>query len=140
MNDVLASTVGRVEGDLFLQTHSTNPLLRSETIDRAIAAFIDDNEHDSLFSVTPLQARLWDRLGEPINHDPGELIRTQDLAPIFVENSCLYVFRRDTFATSGNRLGRAPLMFEIPASEAWDIDDEDDLAIAECLLRGRGGG
>jgi CMP-N-acetylneuraminic acid synthetase len=80
MTAVLAHDISVVGADLYLQTHSTNPLLRSETIRAALAAFAERrDEHDSLFTVTPLQARLWTPHGEPVNHDPDVLLRTQDL-------------------------------------------------------------
>jgi CMP-N-acetylneuraminic acid synthetase len=134
MNAVLLNDVRRVEADYYLQTHSTNPFLRSESITRAIDEFLASRTlHDSLFSITRLQARLWGPDGKPINHDPAVLIRTQDLAPVLVENSCLYVFSRDGLEQRGSRIGERPLLFELARDEAWDIDDEADFQIAEAL-------
>ncbi len=93
--------------------------------------------HDSLFGVTRWQTRLWDAAGQPINHDPQRLLRTQDLPPVYEENSCLYLFDREGLLARGNRLGRNPLLFEIPRLEAVDIDEEDDFRLAECLMRMR---
>jgi CMP-N-acetylneuraminic acid synthetase len=97
MNQIIAHDVTVVPAELYLQTHSTSPLLRPATISAAIQAFRNAPDHDSLLSVTALYARLWSPEGEPINHDPGRLLRTQDLPPVYLENSCLYVFRRDRF-------------------------------------------
>jgi CMP-N-acetylneuraminic acid synthetase len=119
----------------YLQTHSTNPLLRPETVSQAIQAFLSGfPAHDSLFSVTRLQKRLWDREGRPLNHDPSILLRTQDLLPLFEENSCIYLFEREVFLARRNRLGARPAMFEMPAVEALDIDEESDLAVVEAFL------
>ena len=138
MNDVLLYDTSLVEADFYLQTHSTNPLLRPETVSRAIRAFTADYPaHDSLFSVTRLQTRLYDQNGKALNHDPGELIQTQDLPPVYEENSCLYIFTRDNLARRHHRLGERPLMFEMEAAEAWDIDEELDFAIADFLLQQR---
>ena len=131
MNQVLRHTAAQVEADYFLQTHSTNPLLRPATISRAIQAFFASQEHDSLFSVTRLQTRLYDHSGQPINHDPSVLLRTQDLLPVYEENSNLYIFAKKTILGEGQRIGRKPLMFEIDKIEAWDIDIEADFIIAE---------
>jgi CMP-N-acetylneuraminic acid synthetase len=134
MNDVLLHDVAQVEADFYLQTHSTNPLLRSETITRAIDSFLAHlPSYDSLFSVTRLQTRLWDSEGKAINHDPSVLLRTQDLPPVYEENSCLYVFTRHTLESRGNRIGERPFMFEIDQTEAWDIDEELDFRVAEFL-------
>jgi len=138
MNDVLLYDTSLVEADFYLQTHSTNPLLRPETVSRAIRAFTADYPaHDSLFSVTRLQTRLYDQNGKALNHDPGELIQTQDLPPVYEENSCLYIFTREALARRHHRLGERPLMFEMEAAEAWDIDEELDFAIADFLLQQR---
>ena len=134
MNDVLLNDVKMVKADFYLQTHSTNPLLRSETISKAIDMFLDNYPlYDSLFSVTRVRTRLWDGLTRPINHNPAILLRTQDLPPIYEENSCLYIFNRDTLEKRHNRIGERPLMFEIDPTEAWDIDEELDFKIAEFL-------
>ncbi len=138
MNEILLYDTAQVEADYYLQTHSTNPLLRSETISRAVQTFLSQREqYDSLFSVTRLQTRLYWQDGSAVNHNPGELLRTQDLPPIFEENSCIYLFTREKLAARNHRLGDAPLMFEIDAAEAWDIDEELDFQIADFLMQQR---
>ena len=136
MNEVLLHDTGQVQADFYLQTHSTNPLLRPETLSRAAQTFLASSPaYDSLFSVTRWQIRLWDQLGRAINHNPAVLLQTQDLPPVFAENSCIYIFNRQTLVARRNRLGERPLMFEIDASEAWDIDEELDFAIVDFLMK-----
>src|SRR4030067_2578905 len=136
MNEVLHYDTSQVEAEFYLQTHSTNPLLRSQTISRALQTLqANISSYDSLFSVTRLQTRLWDALGRAINHNPAILLRTQDLPPVFEENSCIYIFTRQTLVSRHNRLGERPLMFEMNLQEAWDIDEEIDFAIAEFLYQ-----
>ena len=93
--------------------------------------------YDSLFSVTKVRTRLWDSLARPINHNPAILLRTQDLPPVYEENSCIYIFTRNTLESRHNRIGERPLMFEIDPIEAWDIDEELDFHIAEILYKER---
>jgi CMP-N-acetylneuraminic acid synthetase len=138
MNEILAFDTSQIEADYYLQTHTTNPLLSSQTISRAIGEFLRVYPaYDSLFSVTRLQTRLWDQLGRAINHNPAILLQTQDLPPVYEENSCLYIFSRQALLSRRNRLGERPLMFEIEAAEAWDIDEEIDFEIVEYLLKRR---
>jgi CMP-N-acetylneuraminic acid synthetase len=135
MNEILAYDTSQVEADFYLQTHSTNPLLKSESIQRAVQTFLSGYPlYDSLFSVTRLQTRLWDQLGRAINHNPAILLQTQDLPPVFEENSCMYLFTRPTLVSRRNRLGERPMMFEIDAAEAWDIDEELDFLLVEFLI------
>jgi len=134
MNDVLLHDIRQLDAEYYIQTHSTNPLLRPETITAAIEKFfINLSIHDSLFSVTRVQIRLWDGEGRAVNHNPTILLRTQDLPPVFEENSCLYIFSRTSFEKHQNRIGSKPLMFEIDSVEAWDIDEEIDFRVAEFL-------
>jgi CMP-N-acetylneuraminic acid synthetase len=120
MNDILIHDTDLTPADFYLQTHSTNPLLKPGTVSRAINIFLADYPtHDSLFSVTRLQTRLYDQNGHAINHDPKELIRTQDLPPVYEENSCIYIFNRENLIAKQHRISDRPLMFEIPADEAW---------------------
>ena len=134
MNEILTYDTGQVNADLYLQTHSTNPLLRPQTISQAIERLQSSfPAYDSLFSVTRLQTRLWDQLGRAINHNPAILLQTQDLPPVYEENSCIYIFTRQNLVERRNRLGLRPLMFPIDAAEAWDIDEEIDFAIVNIL-------
>jgi len=136
MNDILIYDTDQAEADFYLQTHSTNPLLKVETVSRAIQLLITNYpNNDSLFSVTRLQTRLYDHQGTAINHNPRELIQTQDLPPVYEENSCLYIFNRENLIAKRHRIGDHPLMFEIDADEAWDIDEELDFAICDFLLK-----
>lgn len=136
MNEILMYDTDRVPADLYLQTHSTNPLLRSATISRALQTLQDNYPaYDTLFSVTRLQSRLWDGLARPINHNPAILLRTQDLPPVFEENSCLYLFTRQTLEVRRNRIGERPYLFEIERNEAQDIDEEIDFTIADLMMR-----
>ncbi|HEX8157770.1 MAG TPA: acylneuraminate cytidylyltransferase family protein [Solirubrobacteraceae bacterium] len=138
MNDVLLNDIDQVTADYYVQTHSTNPLLRPQTISRALDAFLAlRDEHDSLFTVTALQTRLWTAEGTAINHDPAILLRTQDLAPVMEENSCLYVFDAATIRKRGNRIGQRPLLYPIDRAEAWDIDEEIDWSVVAALYDGR---
>jgi CMP-N-acetylneuraminic acid synthetase len=138
MNEILAYDSGQVEADYYLQTHTTNPLLRVETISSAIQKFLVSYPvYDSLFSVTRLQSRLWDQLGRAINHNPDILLQTQDLPPVYEENSCIYLFTRQTLLSRRNRLGERPMMFPIDPSEAWDIDEEIDFELVEFFMRKR---
>ena len=139
MNDVLLNTLDQVGADIVLQTHSTNPFLKADTVSAALKLFKKPgNEFDSVFSVTRLQARLWDADTQPVNHDPSVLLRTQDLAPLFIENSCFFIFTPQLLRERRNRIGSHPLMFEMAALEAVDIDVEEDFALAVAIAASSG--
>lgn len=136
MNDVLLNITNQIEADLYLQTHSTNPLLTSNTIDKGIKNLLESYPmYDSLFSVTKRNVRFWDILARPINHNQNILLRTQDLPPIFEENSCMYIFSKDILKSKHNRIGNRPMLFEIDPVESQDIDVELNFKVAEFLFK-----
>ena len=135
MNKIIEYDLNNSDSDIYIQTHSTSPLLTVKSLDSAIYKMISKNTgFDSIFSVTKIQTRFYDKNGNPFNHDPKELLRTQDLEPLFEENSGFYIFTKESFKNADNkRIGLRPLMFEIDKIEAIDIDEPSDFIIAETL-------
>lgn len=136
MNRILADDLAAVPADIYLMTHTTNPFLSCETIRKALKRFKESRkEFDSLFSVNKFQSRFYRADGSPINHDPQNLTRTQDLEPWYEENSNLYIFTLASFKKTNARIGVKPLLFETPRLESFDIDTPDDWRICELLSK-----
>lgn len=138
MNLVLADDVANVPADLYLMTHTTNPLLSAQTIRHAIAALKagrEERQADSLFTVNKFQTRFYRADGSAINHDPANLIPTQDLEPWYEENSNLYLFTRASFNRTQARIGQHPIMLESPRFESIDIDTSEDWDFAVIAAR-----
>lgn len=136
MNLVLADDIEAVSAETYLMTHTTNPLLSAASIRMAIETYrvgIANDQGDSLFAVNRIQSRFYREDCTPINHDPDNLIRTQDLDPWYEENSNLYIFSKSSFARTNARIGAAPMMFVTPALESVDIDNMDQWKLAEAL-------
>jgi CMP-N-acetylneuraminic acid synthetase len=139
MNKIIDHDIEEITGsDYFLQTHTTNPLLTPGTVDSAIETFFSGKrQYDSLFSVSRIQTRCYCHDGTGINHNPDELIPTQKLPPVYVENSNIYLFSRTSFNVRKRRIGIRPYMFEMSQYEAFDIDEEDDFLYAEIFHKAR---
>lgn len=138
MNLVLADDVANVPADLYLMTHTTNPLMSADTIRKAIAAFLEgraQGKADSLFTVDKVQTRFYRADCSPVNHDPDNLIPTQNLEPWFEENSNLYIFTAESFAKTKARIGKLPMMYEGPYFESVDIDTPADWDFAVVAAR-----
>jgi len=135
MNKVLEQDITSINSEIYIQTHSTNPLLKVETIDKAIEKmhfFLKTKESDSIFAVSKTQKRFYNKDATPMNHNP-EMLVTQHLEPIFEENSCFYLFTKQSFSNTESRIGKNPFMYEIDKVEATDIDEPEDFIIAEAL-------
>jgi len=136
MNLVIADDMEAVPADTYLMTHTTNPLVRAATIQSALLRYneaIGKDAADSLFSVSRFQTRFYREDGSPINHDPDNLLRTQDLEPWYEENSNLYLFSKASFTETNARIGNKPILFETPANESMDIDEQADWDLAEIV-------
>lgn len=138
MNLIIEDDLAATNADQYIMTHTTNPLLSSATIGKALADYKDAKSKDladSLFGVTKFQTRFYKGDGAPINHDPNNLIRTQDLEPWYEENSCIYVFDKTSFAETNARIGAKPVLFEIPKLESIDIDEKEDWFFANAVAK-----
>ena len=134
MNKIIEDDINNIHADIFFMTHTTNPFLSKSTIEKAIRFFIDiqkDKKFDSMFSVEKMQDRFYDKTSSPVNHDPKKLERTQDLEPLYKENSNFYLFTKESFLRRYNRIGDNPYMYETPKIESIDIDTPEDWGIAE---------
>jgi CMP-N-acetylneuraminic acid synthetase len=135
---IMAYDLEHTDGEYFIQSHSTNPLVKGETIRMAIDTFFSNiDKHDSLFSVTPLQTRIFDNNHQAMNHDPNKLIKTQDMPFIYEENSCIYIFSRESFIENKNRIGKKSNLYPMDRFEAIDIDEEFDFVFAEMQMTQR---
>ena len=129
-----------LDHEIILQTHVTNPLLTLDTIDKCISQFVEKEKdgYDSLFTVKQLQTRLYtleNGTVNALNHNPNELLPTQDLEPLYEENSCLYIFKREVLFQKHHRIGYKPFMFVMDDIESSDIDTETDFKLAEWTLK-----
>lgn len=137
MNLILADDIDAVPADTYIMTHTTNPLITAATIRTGLTEFHDAKDKDSLFSVNKIQTRFYREDGSAVNHDPDNLIRTQDLEPWFEENSCLFYFTSDSFAKTNARIGESPMMMVTPPLESLDIDEPHDWEMVASLAHYR---
>jgi CMP-N-acetylneuraminic acid synthetase len=137
MNKVLAVDLEAFPSDCYLMTHATNPFVTPKTLIGALTHYqeaVASKSADSLFSVNKHQTRFYSSQVKAINHDPTMLVQTQDLEPWYEENSCIYIFSKQSFSAAGGaRIGQRPTMFEMSRLESIDIDTPDDWAMAELV-------
>jgi CMP-N-acetylneuraminic acid synthetase len=134
MNKVIADDLENVEASTYMMTHTTNPFMSANTVRKSLKSYeagVAAGTADSLFTVDKIQTRFYKADGTPINHDPNNLIRTQDLEPWFEENSNLYIFSRGSFARTNARIGAKPILYVAPRIESVDIDDQEDWDFAQ---------
>ena len=136
MNEIIADDVANINSDVYLMTHTTNPLLSLKSLKSALTLYNKSSRFgfDSVFTVNKIQNRFYDKDCNAINHDPNNLIRTQDLTPWYEENSNLYIFSKDSFSQTKSRIGKKPKMMITEPFESTDIDTPSDWELAEILV------
>ncbi len=135
MNAIIAHDLSVIDADCFIMTHTTNPLLSAQTIERAIGDYKEgvNSGYDSLMTVNKVQTRFYRENGSPVNHDPNYLVPTQELEPWYEENSNLYIFSKESFQSTKARIGTKVKMFETPMKESIDIDTPSEWNLGEML-------
>ena len=137
MNLIIKDDIKNIDSDIYLMTHTTNPFLSRHSVEAAIEKFqiaVKSEGADSLFTVNKVQDRFYDIDVQPINHDPANLIRTQDLDPWYQENSNLYLFSKESFYKTDARIGANPTMLVTAPYESTDIDTPDDWELGEVMV------
>ena len=112
--------------------------LKTETIDKAISYFIENNL-DSLCASRVAQTLCF-KNNKPINFslDVAQP-RTQDLEPIHCQTCAFFIWKTKTFkndyekSSAGNFCGKFE-SYGLSTLESIDIDTEEDYLIAESLL------
>lgn len=128
---IIERFVQDVDADIYVLTHVTQPFTKSESIRGALDKVIS-GEFDSAFSAVLLQDYMWLN-GKPLNYDLKNVVRTQDLDPIYMETGAFFIFRKEVFTKLGQRIGENPYIYEIDQFEAVDIDTVEDFEFAKAV-------
>ncbi len=129
--EIIEYFVRDVDADIYILTHVTQPFTKSGSIKKALDKVIS-GEYDSAFSAIALQDYMWYH-GKPFNYDMKNIVRTQDLEPIYMETGAFFIFRKDVFTELHQRIGNTPYIYEIDQFEAVDIDTAEDFEFAKAV-------
>lgn len=120
------------DADIYVYAHATAPFVTVETMGQCIEA-VRSGAYDSAFCAVKIQDYLWQD-GEPLNFDPTNVPRSQDLKPIYRETSGVYVFTKEAYQAYHRRVGKKPFVKEVSFKEAVDINNPEDFDLAMALL------
>ena len=131
VNDMFYTFSKTVDADIYILAHATAPFLKPESIDKGVSA-VASKEYDSAIAVKKMQEFFWAD-GKPMNYSPNKIPRTQDLQPIYVETTGMYIFTKDVIQKLKRRIGDKPYMLEVSEIEATDINNPIDFEIANAI-------
>lgn len=131
--EIIDRFVKNVDADIYVLTHVTQPFTKADSIRKALNNVLS-GEYDSAFSAVKLQDYMWMN-GKPLNYDMKNIVRTQDLDPIYMETGAFFIFRKEVFTKLGQRIGNKPYIYEIDQFEAVDIDEAEDFEFAKAVAQ-----
>lgn len=131
MSDVYVNMAQNIDTDVIIYTNVTNPLIKDETINRAIDTFMMRNEDFDSVNTAHLIKEFLFLDHKPINYDLANQPRSQDLPDIMALNFAVSILTRETMINNKNVVGTRPYLFCIDEVEATDIDNMIDFEFAE---------
>ncbi len=122
--------------DILCFVQCTSPFVAAGDIDGAIALLLSTGS-DTALTVARSHGFLWqggqDGGAIGVNHDRAVRLRRQDREPEFLETGAVYVMRVPGFRSARHRFFGKTVLYEVPASRAWEIDEPADLAAVRAL-------
>lgn len=133
IQDILREFLKKVDADIIVLWHITSPFLKAETIKECLDK-VQSGKYDSALTAFELKKFCWYE-GKPLNYDLDKPTpKTKDLHPVIVEQSALYIFKREIFERGNRRIGSMPFIKYINHLEGHDIDTEQDFTVAEMIV------
>lgn len=130
VQDLIREFLKVCDADIILMFHLTSPFLRVKTVIACLEK-VKSGDYASAFTAFRTDGKCWFK-GKPLNFSPYDYTG-QQLEPVTVEHS-LYVFRREVFETTGQRISSKPYIKYVNHFEGHDIDTPEDFRIAELIV------
>ena len=126
------SFVNQIEADIYMLCHATSPFIKSESIINGIKKIINEG-YDSALSVTKIQTFCWYD-NKTLNYELTNVVRTQDIKPVYYETSAFYIFKSEILKTHKRRIGFKPYLVITDKIEGIDIDEKEDYDLAKNII------
>lgn len=135
MSEVYANMAENCDCDIIAYINVTNPLVKDETISKAIKMYCDNiEEYDSLNSAHLVKEFLF-KDNMPVNYDLKNQPRSQDLPDYYALNFAISILSRQKMIDGKNVVGDKPYIFAMDEVEATDIDNPIDFEFAEYVYK-----
>ena len=133
--DIISEFMKSIHADIYAVCHCTSPFVSRSHFKECIEA-VKNGEFDSSFTAGRVQTLMWTSKNTPLNFEPSNIPRTQDLPVLYTEVPAIYVFRREVFEVYKRRVGLHPHITEVSEVESVDIDYPEDFEIANAIYMG----
>lgn len=122
------------KSDYFILSQATSPFTQSRDFDIAFQKLIQEKA-DSLLSCARVKRFFWNEDGTPINYDFKKRPRRQDFKGTLIENGAFYINKVKNILKYKNRLSGKIAIYEMPEFTSIELDEPNDLIIAEIFMK-----
>jgi CMP-N-acetylneuraminic acid synthetase len=130
--EIYKSFCDQIEADVYMLCHATSPFIKSKSIIEGLNKIIHEG-YDSAMSVSKIQTFCWYD-NKTLNYELTNVVRTQDIKPIYWETSAFYIFESDILKTHNRRVGFKPYLVTTDRIESIDIDEKEDYDLAKSII------
>lgn len=87
--DIYKNFCKNINADIYLLCHATSPFISKNSILDGVKSVLNYN-YDSSFSVGKIKTYCWYK-NKPLNYSLENIVKTQDIEPVYYENSAFYI-------------------------------------------------
>ena len=123
--------------DNIVLIQATSPLTRSKDLDSALK-LMHESKWDSVLSGVSSHAFNWQvkhGFANPINYDPKNRPRRQDISGIYKENGAFYIAKRKVWEQELCRIGGKIGIYPMEEWQGHEIDSIDDWHLIEYIAK-----
>lgn len=131
--DIYKSFSKIIDSDIYCLCHATSPFIKKDSIIDGLKKVLEE-DYDSSFSVSKIQTFAWFN-NLPFNYSLENVVRTQDIKPIFWETSAFYIFKKNILEQHNRRIGFKPFKVLTDKIESIDIDEKEDYELAKKIMK-----
>ena len=127
------------EPDLVVTLQNTSPFRNHKHIDDAIS-LLKKKSYDTVISGFNSKYLLWKKNKKsivPINYDPLERPRRQEMKKYFIENGAIYVTKHLSLKKSNSYVCGKVGLYEMPQHLSLEIDSYFDFFLAEQIFKSK---
>jgi CMP-N-acetylneuraminic acid synthetase len=134
---MIENMLSLIKTEIIVWAHCTNTLLSSETYDRAISIFLNNQyEYDSLLSVKEFKEHLCDENKKPLNYNPYQTrhVLARELPAYYMRDGGIFIQPYKQMLLNRYFFGKKPYLFVISDKEFLDINDEKDYLLTKAMV------
>ena len=119
---------------IFMLVQATSPLTQTIHFTEALQLYAT-GKYDSMLTCVRNKRFFWNADGTSMNYDYRHRPRRQEFDGLLMENGAYYINTVANILASTNRLSGKIGIYEMPDYTSFEIDEPDDWAIMENLMR-----